>query len=63
LKVLIGTDGNIEELHVENGHPLLINLAMDAVRQWRCRPYEVNGTPFKVETMVDVKYELSKGTN
>jgi len=38
LQAVIGKQGNIENLRVMSGHPMLVQAALDAVRQWRYRP-------------------------
>ena len=39
LQAIISKSGTIENLQVLNGHPMLVRAALDAVRQWRYRPY------------------------
>lgn len=58
LEVIIGTDGTVEELKVISGHPLLIEAAMAAVKQWVYTPTLLNGSPTKVLTTVDVNFNL-----
>ncbi|HEY7353804.1 MAG TPA: TonB family protein [Terriglobales bacterium] len=57
----IGKDGTIQNLHVISGHPLLTQAALDAVKQWRYRPYILNGEPVVVDTQVTVNFTLSGG--
>lgn len=59
LAALISRDGTIENLHVITGHPLLVRSAVDAVRQWRYRPYILNSEPVEVETQITVNFYLS----
>ena len=59
LRAVISREGKIENLQVLNGHPLLVQAAMDAVRQWRYRPYYLNNEPVEVETQVTVNFTLS----
>ncbi len=59
LKAIIGKDGNIKQLEVLDGPPLLIPAAIDAVKQWRYRPYLLNGEAVEVETSVTVTFQLS----
>lgn len=59
LHAVIGKDGTIENLHVLGGHPMLVTAAVDAVRQWRYRPYILNGEPVEVETQITVNFILS----
>jgi protein TonB len=58
LQALIGRDGSIQNLHVVSGHPLLIKAAVDAVKQWRYRPYLLNNEPVEVETQITVNFTL-----
>jgi periplasmic protein TonB len=58
LQALIGRDGSIENLHVISGHPLLISSALEAVKQWRYRPYLLNNEPVEVETQITVNFTL-----
>jgi periplasmic protein TonB len=61
LAAVIGKDGAIQNLHVISGHPLLTQAALDAVRQWRYKPYILNGEPVEVDTQVTVNFTLSGG--
>jgi protein TonB len=58
LRAIISREGVIENLQVLNGHPLLVPAAIDAVRQWRYRPYVLDGEPIEVETQVTVNFTL-----
>jgi len=59
LAALIGKDGTIQNLHVLSGHPLLTQAALDAVKQWRYKPYILNGEPVEVDTQITVIFSLS----
>ena len=59
LQAVIGRDGTIQGLRVVRGHPLLAPAALQAVLQWRYRPYLLNGQPIEVETQVLVNFRLS----
>ncbi len=61
LRAIISRDGRIENLQVVNGHPLLVQAAIAAVRQWRYRPYMLNGEPVEVETQITVNFTLAGG--
>jgi len=54
----ISAAGTIENLRVLSGHPLLAGAAIDAVKQWRYRPYILNGEPIEVETEITVNFVL-----
>ena len=59
LRAVISRNGMIENLQVLSGHPMLVHAAIDAVKQWRYRPYSLNGEPVEVETQVTVNFVLS----
>ena len=61
LQAVIGKDGSIENLHAVSGHPMLIQSAIDAVRQWKYKPYFLNGEPVEVDTQVTVNFTLAGG--
>lgn len=61
LRAIISKAGMIENLEALSGHPLLIPAAIEAVKQWRYRPYVLNGEPVEVETRVTVNFILSGG--
>jgi len=60
LHAIIGRDGTIQSLEVLSGHPLLIQSARDAVRQWRYRPTLLNGEAVEVETSITVIYTMHR---
>jgi protein TonB len=59
LQALIGKDGTITNLHVVSGHPMLTNAALQAVKEWKYKPYYLNGEPVEVETTINVNFSLS----
>jgi len=59
LTAIISKDGAIQDLRVLSGHPLLVPAALDAVRQWRYKPYLLSGEPVEVETTVTVIFSLT----
>ena len=56
LSVVIGNDGSVKEVSVKQGHPMLLQPAMDAVKQWKYRPTLLNGAPVAVETEVTLTF-------
>jgi TonB family protein len=56
LHVIIAQDGTIESLQVVSGHPLLVQAAVDAVRQWRYTPTLLNGMPVAVDTTITIPF-------
>ncbi|MGA8541674.1 MAG: energy transducer TonB [Terriglobales bacterium] len=59
LAAIISKSGEIQNLVLVSGHPLLVPAALEAVRQWRYRPYLLNGEPVEVETTITVNFQLS----
>jgi protein TonB len=58
LAAVISKYGAIENLRVVSGPPMLQQAALDAVQQWRYRPYMLDGDPVAVETTVNVVFSL-----
>ena len=61
LQAQISKEGNIENLQLISGHPMLAPAAIEAVKQWKYKPYLLNGEPVEVETQVQVNFTLSGG--
>jgi protein TonB len=59
LEAIISKQGSVENLRVISGHPLLIQSALDAVKQWKYKPTLLNGEPVEVVTTVTVNFNLS----
>jgi protein TonB len=60
LAALIARDGSIEQLRVLSGPPLLVSAAVDAVRQWRYRPYMLSNEAVEVETQIRINFRLQQ---
>jgi protein TonB len=60
LQATISKSGTIENLRVESGPPMLRQAALEAVSNWRYRPYLLNGKPVEVETTVNVVFRLTQ---
>jgi len=58
LQVRIDKEGNVVSLELISGHPMLAATAIAAVRQWKYRPYLLNGEPVEVDTQVLVNFVL-----
>jgi len=59
LKAVIDKNGDIQDLQLISGHPMLVPSAIEAVRQWRYKPYLLNGQPVEVETTITVIFALT----
>ncbi len=60
LQAAIGKDGTVQNLRVLSGHPMLIEAAIEAVKQWLYKPYYLNGEPVEVDTQINVNFTLSE---
>jgi protein TonB len=60
LSAIISKEGEIENLTLVSGHPLLAPAAIEAVRKWRYRPFLLNGVPVEVETTINVNFQLAE---
>jgi TonB family protein len=60
LYVIIGTDGSVHQIQVVSGHSMLVQAAIDAVRQWRYQPILLNGQPVEVDTQINVVFSLQQ---
>ena len=58
LRAAISRDGTVESLREISGHPFLIPAAIDAVKQWRYKPYMLNGKPMAIATEISVNFVL-----
>jgi TonB family protein len=60
LKARIDKEGNVINLQLISGHPMLAPAAIEAVKQWKYKPYLLNGEPVEVETTVTVNFTLAE---
>ena len=58
LEVRIGGEGNIHNIAVVEGNPLLAEAAVQAVRQWKYLPYSVEGRPVEMQTRITIRFTL-----
>lgn len=58
LQALIDADGGVKEAKVLEGHPLLVDAALEAVQQWRYSSALMNGEPWPVELDVTLVFQL-----
>lgn len=59
LMAVIGMDGSVKDVRVENGLPILVQAAIEAVKQWRYKPYMVDGEPVEVDSRITINFTLS----
>jgi protein TonB len=58
LHAIIDKEGKVAQLEVVSGHPLLVQSAIEAVRQWRYKPTQLNGEPVEVDTTIQVTFQM-----
>jgi TonB family protein len=63
LRAVIDKEGRVANVRAVSGHPILIQAAMDAVKQWAYQPYLLNGEPVEVESLLTVRFHLGPETN
>jgi TonB family protein len=61
LQVVISENGTVDALTPVSGDPLLAHAAIDAVKQWRFKPYIVDGNPHRVNGKIEVNFKLAAG--
>jgi TonB family protein len=59
LRAVISKEGSIEQLTLVSGHPILVQAAIDAVKQWKYKPYLLNSEPVELDTEIQVNFTLS----
>ena len=61
LQARISKQGTIEDLRVISGNPMLTGPALEAVKQWKYKPYLLSGEPVEVDTTITVHFTLTGG--
>jgi protein TonB len=54
----IGKDGSITSIKLLSGDSVLSRAAIDAVKQWKYKPYYLNDQPVEIQTQITVKFKL-----
>jgi TonB family protein len=60
LEVHIAADGDVQDVQVVSGQPVLAQAASEAVKQWKFKPQQVNGSPAEMQTKVTLNFRLPK---
>ena len=60
LHALVSKEGTIEHLEIISGPVELQAASIEAVRQWKYKPYLLNGQPVEVDTVLTVNFNLSE---
>ena len=56
IDAVVNVEGQVGDLKLVSGHPLLSAAAMDAVREWRYSPYLLNGKPIPRQTRITISF-------
>src|SRR5215467_842887 len=59
LRIIINKSGDVQDVKLFSGHPMLATAAVEAVRQWKYQPYMVDGQTVDVETDIQVNFTLA----
>lgn len=59
MRILVARDGKVSEVNLISGDDGLAPAAMDAVKQWKYKPYLLNGEPVEVEAQVTINFTLA----
>lgn len=57
IEATIDKEGKVTNVKVLNGDPMLAKAATDAVRQWRYKPYYLDGEPVEIQTQITVNFK------
>jgi protein TonB len=60
LVVTVDEEGNVTDIRVTRGHPILVEAAKAAVSQWKYSPTLLNGEPIPVTATVTVNFVLGR---
>jgi protein TonB len=59
IEATINKEGNVTNLKVLSGDPVLARAALEAVRQWRYKPYYLDGDPVEIQTQITVNFKAN----
>src|SRR5882762_7882370 len=59
IEATINKEGNVTNVKVLSGDPVLARAALEAVRQWRYKPYYLDGDPVEIETQITVNFKAN----
>ena len=62
LHALVGKDGSIQDLKLISGPLVLGRAAFESVKQWRYRPYRMNGQIVEMQTFVTLNFTRTRNT-
>jgi len=59
IQASIDKEGSVVNLKVLSGDPILAHAALEAVRQWRYKPYYLDGQPVEIETQITINFKTN----
>jgi periplasmic protein TonB len=60
LMATVSKTGDISAVKILSGDPGLARSAVDAVKQWKYKPYLLNGDPVEIQTQITLNFKLPK---
>ena len=57
LQLLVGRDGTVKDAKFLQGSLVFARTAVDGVKQWKFKPYTMNGRPVSVQTLLTLKFK------
>jgi protein TonB len=59
IEATITKEGNVVSPKVLSGDPVLARAAVDAVKQWRYKPYYLDGEPVEIQTQITINFKAN----
>jgi TonB family protein len=63
LRIFVNREGAVQHAEVISGHPLLAPSALEAIKEWKYKPYLLNGEPRSFESEAIIIFSLAGGDN
>jgi TonB family protein len=60
LQVLVGRDGTVQDAKFLQGSLAFARTAIEGVKQWKFKPYSMNGRPVSVQTLLTIGFKPAK---
>jgi TonB family protein len=58
VRIIIDRQGDVTEMNVIQGDPILVESAIKALKQWKYRPYILNGEAIEMESTIKIQYHM-----
>ena len=60
IDAILDEQGNVIDMKVVSGHPLLYQAALDALKKWKYEPTYLNDRPIAIEMIVKISFQLGQ---